>query len=579
MADITFGPKSDFVDTVEFDLGVEALSSSKCVVFYDDGDDSNHGTAKIGTITGSGITFGSEAEFYSGGISRDLAAGALSSSGFVVIGRRQNEGAGWIAGATVGEVSGTTITFGSVNIFEASFGSYVDGELAVLSPTKFAMFYRDYPTYGATTHIGEVSGTTITFGSQHEFFAGNNIRDLSIAAISSSGFLIAYEDLTGSNNGLIRVCDVDGTVVTANDAVVFRIGGINDTSLTMLDSERFIIAYFAANKGWARVGTVVGTTVTLGDEYLFLDDTLPADIHVASFSSSKFVIAYTDEFDSNHGTAKIGTVDGNVITFTDESEYNSGGTSRLNKVSVLDDSNFVVAYKDVTESDNGTVNVGQLSLPSTESASGNLFISASVDIMSSGNLFIEGVVPVTDSHDLWIHGPELVFASGTLFTFAPPPDVYNNTTLYLPGPEIVSSSADLFSMGSESINNSCNLFIGELSSGLQLRIINRLTKTGDYDPQLIGAFDVQPISVGIEVWDIVDGQNIQIDIASSGCYAIGDTKRWGWSTAHLGFTGERNKYHYYFRMIASDSANVYGEFLITVPEDVLWSSPNRILGG
>lgn len=111
------------------------------------------------------------------------------------------------------------------------------------------------------------------------------------------------------------------------------------------------------------------------------------------------------------------------------------------------------------------------------------------------------------------------------------------------------------------------------TSELPLRIIHRLTKTGDYDPQLIGTFVTPPVSANIEVWDVVDGQNTAVTIVNSGCYAIGNTGKFGWSLAHLPFTGENKKYHYYYRMTSNEGEYDHGEFLITVPEHGRWSYP------
>lgn len=125
-------------------------------------------------------------------------------------------------------------------------------------------------------------------------------------------------------------------------------------------------------------------------------------------------------------------------------------------------------------------------------------------------------------------------------------------------------------------SGSIDLFIyGHIfSSGTPLRVIDNLIKNSDYDPQLVTTFSGSPSSVNIEVWDVVDGQNTQLTITNSGCYIIGDTGKWGWSTEYLLFTQEHKKYHYYFRMTADTSEERYGEFLITVPERGRWSYPD-----
>jgi len=143
--------------------------------------------------------------------------------------------------------------------------------------------------------------------------------------------------------------------------------------------------------------------------------------------------------------------------------------------------------------------------------------------------------------------------------------------------DMATQSSTLYIQGSD--NAACAtcvaLYIKGIAaptpSGEQARVIDYLTKTQDFDPQLIGTFTIPPSSVNIEVWDIVNGQNSPMTLVSSGCYAIGDTGRWGWSTANLPFTNYRDKYQYYYRMISNESESQYGEFFITVPEDGRWS--------
>lgn len=174
--------------------------------------------------------------------------------------------------------------------------------------------------------------------------------------------------------------------------------------------------------------------------------------------------------------------------------------------------------------------------PDSISVSGDLFIHGRTDHPASGDMFINGHAQLSGSGDLFIHGRDTTSGSMPLCI---------NGTYTMPAPED-----------------------GEL------RIVHRLTKTGDYDPQLISAFDTPPVSVNIEVWGIGDGQNTQIAISNSGCYAIGDTGRWGWSTANLPFTSEHQKYHYYFMMTSNEGEKQYGEFFITVPERGRWSHPD-----
>ncbi len=227
---------------------------------------------------------------------------------------------------------------------------------------------------------------------------------------------------------------------------------------------------------------------------------------------------------------------------------------------------------------------------SQSSDSVDLFITGSLQSSDSIDLFINGLSQSFDSVDLFVIGLQQSSGSIDLFTGGQsqssdsmdlftvgPLQSSGSIDLFITGPYPTgfSGSTDLFISSLSQSSGSINLFITsfEAESGIPLRIINRLTKTGDYDPQLVGIFTTSPSGVNIEVWDTVDGQNTQVTIANSGCYAIGNTGRWAWSTANLPFTNEHKKYQYYFRMTSNTDEKQYGEFFITVPERGRWSHP------
>lgn len=100
-----------------------------------------------------------------------------------------------------------------------------------------------------------------------------------------------------------------------------------------------------------------------------------------------------------------------------------------------------------------------------------------------------------------------------------------------------------------------------------------LLKTADHYPQIIGTFETLSISVTIQIWDVTNGQNALMSVASSDCYAIGDTGRWGWSTSYLPQTQGHAK-HYFYLMTSDMSETFDGQFIMDVPEDAKWIYPN-----
>lgn len=169
--------------------------------------------------------------------------------------------------------------------------------------------------------------------------------------------------------------------------------------------------------------------------------------------------------------------------------------------------------------------------------------------------------------------------SGSLNMFIIGPiQISGSVNFYTEGPIFFSGSMNLYTEGPFPHNDNMNLFIeGVLteSEGTALRTINRFTKTGDYDPQLIGTFTLPTSGVNIDVWDVVDGQNTLLTLSSSGCYRVGNTERWGWSTAGLPLS-RKKKHHYYYRMTSAVAEEQFGEFFLTVPEGGKWSHPDSL---
>lgn len=94
--------------------------------------------------------------------------------------------------------------------------------------------------------------------------------------------------------------------------------------------------------------------------------------------------------------------------------------------------------------------------------------------------------------------------------------------------------------------------------------IGEFVKTADFYPQVLGRFGPEVLpdySVEINVWRL-DAEGVTpIELAQSGCYPIGDTGRWGWSTANMpsGVAGEQ----FYFQMTNEANDDVFdGQFFI-----------------
>jgi len=269
--------------------------------------------------------------------------------------------------AVVGTVSGTTISFGTPVVF-ASRGTNQISATFDSTNGKVVLAYRDLSPYpgSGTAIVGTVSGTSISFGTA-VVFNNPNTTDLSATFDSlNNKVVIAYSDVDNSSYGTAIVGTVSGTAISFGTAVVFESANISDTSSTYDSTNNKVVIsytnYLNGGHGTAIVGTVSGTSISFGTSVKF-NNPLGRCINSSTYDpvNNKVVIAYEDNGNSDFGTAVVGTVSGTTISFGTPVVFNSGDSiylsatfdSLLNKV--------VIAYRDDGNSSYGTVVVGVVS--------------------------------------------------------------------------------------------------------------------------------------------------------------------------------------------------------------------------
>ena len=197
-------------------------TNNKVVVVYRDGGNSGHGTAAVGTVSGTSISFGTPVVFYSGSFNFG-AATFDSNSGKVVIAYRASSDSNH-GKARVGTVSGTSISFGSV--VEYNTGNTPYNSLAFDSTNnKVILAYRDgSDSDKGKARVGTISGTSISFGSESVFESGeSNYIEVNYDSANQK-VLITYSDGGNSSNGTSVVGTVSGTSISFGTPVVFFTG-------------------------------------------------------------------------------------------------------------------------------------------------------------------------------------------------------------------------------------------------------------------------------------------------------------------------------------------------------------------
>ena len=143
------------------DAGIDATfdsSNNKVVLAW---PVSSSGKAIVGTVSGTSISFGSVAEFENGGAT-EIYTTFDSSNNKVVI-AYADTGNGNYGTAVVGTVSGTSISFGTPVVYQSATTNHI-GITFDSSNNKVVIAYRDNTSagYGEVT-VGTVSGTSISF--------------------------------------------------------------------------------------------------------------------------------------------------------------------------------------------------------------------------------------------------------------------------------------------------------------------------------------------------------------------------------------------------------------------------------
>ena len=407
------------------DSSVYDSSNNKVVIGYaGSSSGGQRGNARVGTIDNSdnSITFGSEVEFESGGT--DHVTATFDSNSNKVVFAYRDEGNSNAGTAVVGTVSGTSISFGTPVVFES--GSTLGiGMTFDTNSNKVVISYSDQTDgQDGTAVVGTVSGTSISFGSPVKFEVGN--VDYTSATFDSSNnkVVISFSDNDNSNYGTAIVGTVSGTSISFGSAVVFASEyTIFNPIVFDSNNNKVVVSYRAGtdgDKGKSVVGTVSGTSISFGSVATFNNAGTSEMSAVFDTSLNQVVIAYQDMGDSNKGTAIAGTVSGTSISFGSELIYQTGAVADNTLVYDTNANRFAVFYRDNGSPYNGKANVFNTSTAATTRAEVADGGKASMDIIGSVS---DNQIGLTAGQQYFVQ------TDGTIGTTAATPSVLAGTAI------------------------------------------------------------------------------------------------------------------------------------------------------
>jgi hypothetical protein len=322
-------------------------NAQKVVIAYTDLDNSGSGTAVIGTVSGTSISFGTPVVFRSGNTTFISSTYNALAQKIVIAYRNGTNGFGT---AIVGTVSGTSISFGTEVVFQSSGTDQVSATYDSVQQ-KVVIAYRIGSTTFGTAIVGTVSGTSISFGTATTFQSSNATNVSITYNVNAQKVVIAYCDNGNSGFGTAIVGTVSGTSISFGTAVVFNSAiSINNSTTYESTAQKVVIIYSDGNGGnyfgTAKVGTVSGTSISFGAAASW-GSVGSGQISAAYDENAKQVIIGFRNNSTLGGFYIVGTVSGTSISFAtpvsyDANDIDNGSTT--SNYAVYDSVNKIIVF-------------------------------------------------------------------------------------------------------------------------------------------------------------------------------------------------------------------------------------------
>jgi hypothetical protein len=198
--------------------------ANKVVIAYTDYGNSSYGTGIVGTVSGTAISFGTAVVF-------EAAATSYLSSAFDTVAGKvvfayTDIGNSYYGTAIVGTVSGTAISFGTPAVWKTDSTGADKSVVYDTNADKSIISYHDQNSTGdATVVVGTVTGTAIAFGSDVVVATGNCYEVNSVYDSTNYKVVTLYYD---SDNSSYGTAVVSSTAFTNNTSFV----GITDAAIS-----------------------------------------------------------------------------------------------------------------------------------------------------------------------------------------------------------------------------------------------------------------------------------------------------------------------------------------------------------
>ena len=367
---ITFGTETIFSSVFVITHSIDYdTTNDKVVVFYQDVSSSSHGKARVGTVSGSSISFPGNITTFNNASTEDCTSVFNPDQGVFLVAFKNNGNNGRPTGV-VGTVSGNNISFGSTQQADSVTASYL--ALTYNTTTsRYLFIYNDNQFTNVTCQLPTTSGSTVTFGGA-----------------------VGYVPLNGSNTAQGNFTNLVSDDAS-NTAFIVTANTQNNTYISAI----------------AITIPALGNTLTFGTENFFAGNTVPTTISaVFDKGARKLVVSYVS---NNNATVVAASFVGTTLTFGSPNTWRTLPTNYL--TNVYDDSHdrVVISYYEPNTSSSASV------VFKPESSNVTRFIGitdAAIANASTGNVTIKGGIASKGLSGLTPNSVYYVADNGTIST-------------------------------------------------------------------------------------------------------------------------------------------------------------------
>jgi hypothetical protein len=256
--------------------GAYSSAASKIVFAYTDSSATSDGKTVVATVSGTSISLGTPTTYETGTTSYTSICYDPNEDKFIIAYKKTSLSSGYGV-AVVGTLSGTSVSFGTQQTFNAAVTNFVTCCYDLLAQ-KVLFVYDDVGNSGyATMLVATVSGTSLTFGAEATLIAQGTSEYMSSVYDSNANVCLVV--LNWSTGGAVYNVSISGTTPTSTSVLGTSVRSQGSGIAFDSSTSNSLIAF--RNSSASDIGQAlpfrVGYAVTNNTDFIGITDQAIAD--------------------------------------------------------------------------------------------------------------------------------------------------------------------------------------------------------------------------------------------------------------------------------------------------------------